>query len=101
MRVPQVPCRDQSRDGLVGEAAAAAQSQHSKERARPVAHPYERPALLNSLATFPAASKVAFASAAVMATTVSTSDRLPPPAAARTAAAAALLSGNSPMVNQS
>src|SRR4029453_10706757 len=62
---------------------------------------YERPALLKSLAALPAASKVAFASSADIATVVSISARLPPPAAASIAADAALLSGNSPMTNQS
>jgi len=46
-------------------------------------------------------SKVVAASLAVIATVVSTSDKLPPAAAANTAEAAALLSGNSPMASQS
>src|SRR5258708_22426800 len=45
---------------------------------------YERPALRKLLAAFPAESKVAAASFAVMATVVSISDRLPPAAAAST-----------------
>jgi len=56
-----------------------------------------RPALRNSLAAFPADSKVVAASLAVIATVVSTSDKLPPAAAASTADAAAFSSGNSPM----
>src|SRR3972149_3834364 len=62
---------------------------------------YERPALLKPFAAFPAASKVAVASLADMATVVSMSDRLPPAAAASTAEAAVLSSGNSPITNQS
>jgi hypothetical protein len=50
---------------------------------------------------FQAASKVAAASLALMASVVSTSDKLPPAAAAKTAEAADLSSGNSPMTNQS
>src|SRR5262249_46642649 len=53
-----------------------------------LARPYERPALRNSFAAFPADSKVAVASFAVIATVVSMSDKLPPPAAARIAEAA-------------
>ena len=90
---------------LVGECVAVIalriRSWRTRRRHAQLLLAYERPALLNSFATFPAASKVALASAAVMATVVSTSDRLPPPAAASTADAAALLSGNSPMTNQS
>ena len=62
---------------------------------------YGRPALLKSFAAFPAAWKVVAASLAVIATVVSTSHRLPPAAAASIAEAAALLSGNSPITNQS
>ena len=62
---------------------------------------YERPALRKAFAAFPADSKVANASLAVIATVVSTSDKLPPPAAASTAEAAAFSSGNSPMTSQS
>ena len=62
---------------------------------------YERPALRKPRAAFPAASKVAAASLAVMATVVSMSDRLPPAAAANTAEAAVLSSGNSPITSQS
>ena len=51
---------------------------------------YERPALRKSFAAFPADSKVAAASFAVIATVVSMSDRLPPAAAASIAEAAAL-----------
>jgi len=57
---------------------------------------YERPALRKAFAAFPADSKVANASLAVIAIVVSTSDKLPPPAAASTAEAAAFSSGNSP-----
>src|SRR5258708_13979270 len=53
---------------------------------------YERPALRKLLAAFPAESKVAAASFAVIATVVSISDRLPPAAAASTAEAAAFSS---------
>jgi hypothetical protein len=53
--------------------------------------------VLKLLAAFPADSKVAPASFAVMATVVSISDRLPPAAAANIAEAAAFSSGNSPM----
>src|SRR6516162_3456263 len=62
---------------------------------------YARPALRKLLAALPAASKVAAASLAVMATVVSMSDRLPPAAAARTAEAATFSSGNSPMTRKS
>jgi hypothetical protein len=58
---------------------------------------YERPALRKLLAAFPADSKVAAASFAVIATVVSISDKLPPAAAASIADAAAFSSGNSPM----
>jgi hypothetical protein len=60
---------------------------------------YDRPALRNSFAALPAASKVACASFAVMPTVVSMSDRLPPAAAARIADAAAFSFGNSPMAH--
>ena len=61
-----------------------------------------RPALLKqSLAAVPAASKVALASSAFIATVVSMFDRLLPPAAASMAEAAALSLGNSPITNQS
>ena len=50
---------------------------------------YERPALRNSFAAFPADWKVARASFDVIATVVSMSDKLPPPAAARIADAMA------------
>src|SRR5271166_4399004 len=62
---------------------------------------YERPALRNSFAAFPADLKVAAASFAVIATVVSMSDKLPPAAAASIADAAAFSSGNSPMASQS
>src|SRR5262249_31632762 len=62
---------------------------------------YERPALRKLLDAFPAASKVAAASLAVIATVVSISERLPPAAAARTADAAPFSSGNSPITSQS
>src|SRR5262245_5829149 len=68
-------------------------------RSRPEA--YERPALRNPLAAFPADSKVAAASFAVIATVVSISDKLPPAAAASIAEAAAFSLGNSPMTSQS
>src|SRR5215470_3134891 len=62
---------------------------------------YVRPALRKLFAALPAASKVAAASLAVMATVVSMSERLPPAAAASTAEAATFSSGNSPMTSQS
>src|SRR5262245_42906537 len=61
----------------------------------------QRPALRKLLATAPAASNVAAASLAVMATVVSISLRLPPAAAARMAEAAAFSLGNSPITSQS
>jgi hypothetical protein len=70
-------------------------------QAESLARTYERPALRKLLAAFPADSKVAAASFAVMATFVSMSDKLPPAAAASIAEAAAFSSGNSPMANQS
>jgi hypothetical protein len=70
-------------------------------QAREEQRAYAWPALLKPRAAFPAASKVAAASLAVMASVVSTSDKLPPAAAANTAEAADFSSGNSPMTNQS
>src|SRR5262249_41602356 len=58
---------------------------------------YERPALRKFFAAFPADSKAAWASFAVIATLVSTSVKLPPAAAASTAEAAAFSLGNSAM----
>jgi hypothetical protein len=66
-----------------------------------LARTYERPALRKLRAAFPADSKVAAASFAVMATVVSMSDRLPPAAAANIAEAAAFSSGHSLMAIQS
>src|SRR5262245_14578780 len=63
--------------------------------------PQERPALRKPFATFPADSKVAAASFAVIPTVVSISDKLPPAAAARIADAAAFSSGNSAITSQS
>jgi hypothetical protein len=65
-----------------------------QRRDRRFARTYERPALRKAFAAFPADSKVAAASFAVMATVVSISDKLPPAEAASTAEAAAFSSGN-------
>jgi hypothetical protein len=94
-----VACRGRNNDFL--DAHSVAVGADLCVQAESLARTYERPALRKLLAAFPAESKVAAASFAVIATVVSISDKLPPAAAASIAEAAVFSSGNSPMASQS
>src|SRR5262249_17291336 len=94
-------CQRTNARGDAEDCSATAMGADGCARTESLARIYERPALRKFFAAFAADSKVAWASLAVMAIVVSTSDRLPPPAAASTAEAAAFSSGNSPIASQS
>src|SRR5262245_29526342 len=92
---------EQRRRHVTCDAQKRAASGMGVARIESLARTYERPALRKPFAAFPADSKVASASFAVIATVVSISDKLPPAAAASIAEAAAFSSGNSAMTSQS